>query len=600
MDKKEAVAFLESQRWAGKRTGRDRAAGLLALLGNPQNDLKFIHVAGSNGKGSTCAMLFYVLKEAGYRVGLFTSPYIEDFSERIRVGDELIGDHDIVRLTELIIPAAEKMDEPPSFFELVTAMAMLWYREMGCDIVVLETGLGGEFDSTNVIEPPLVSVITNIGIEHAEFLGNTIEEIAKAKAGIIKAKSPVICYDTDPAALSVIRNKCHECGCRLRVADSEKINHVSVDLSGMSFSHEVYGNLSLPLIGGHQLKNAAVSLLVIDELINQGYRISPEDIRRGLSKVHWPARFEVLGLDPLFILDGAHNPQCCRALADTLEQVLPERNITFITGLLGDKDYKEMLGMVVPLGKRMICLTPDSPRAMDKERLKALAMEMAPDMTVLTVDSVEEAIDMGISAGDPIVVFGSLYLAGEVRTAYVKRLKKEYRDICLQRIKSMTEAERSEASHRICQKLIDNEAVKNADIIFSYMATSREADLGEFHSWARKVGKRLAFPVCREGNNMDFYEPDGPESFVKGAFGIKEPDIKRSILIDKTEAGVMILPCVGFDKSGGRLGHGAGYYDRFLSGRSLCVRIGVAFECQRLDSIPVGVWDEKADIIIVG
>ena len=319
----QAIAYIENYTWSTTRLGLGRTKELLQKLGDPQKRLKFVHVAGSNGKGSTCAMLERILRAAGYRTGLYTSPYIQEFCERMRVNGENIPGEALARLTERVKVIADAMDDHPSQFELVTAIAMEYFLEAGCEIVVLEVGMGGALDSTNAIDAPEVAVITNLALEHTEYLGHTLSEIAATKGGIIKRGCSVVAYPNAPEVTAVLEGICREQDAPLTWADFDAIRLVEDSLDGQVFDYVNQKGLQMPLLGAHQLKNAAMALTVIDALRKRGWKITEEAVRRGLASVKWPARFEVLHRSPLFLLDGGHNPQCAEALAGCVEKYLP-------------------------------------------------------------------------------------------------------------------------------------------------------------------------------------------------------------------------------------------------------------------------------------
>jgi len=398
MTAKEAIDYLNHYGWSQWKLGLERTEELLRRVGDPQDGLKFIHVAGTNGKGSTCAMLEKILRTAGYRTGFYPSPFIEDFRERIQVAGEMISEDDLARITERVASEADAMDEHPTHFELITAIGMLYFAEQKCDIVVLEVGLGGTFDSTNVISAPLVSVICNIGLDHTEYLGNTVEEIAATKCGIIKSGSFVACYDNQPDVMEIIERTCREKGCPLYKSVDETLRY------------------PISLIGPHQKKNALTALAVIHAMRDRGWEISEEAVREGLATTVWPARFEVMSKDPLFIIDGGHNPQCAKALTDSLEDYIPGQKVTFIIGILKDKDYEKVLDIVMPYGNEFITLTPDSPRALSADELAQVINKKGG--RAVSASTADEAIPLAVSKGLPVVAFGSLYLAGLVRTAF--------------------------------------------------------------------------------------------------------------------------------------------------------------------------------------
>lgn len=415
MTYEEALAYLENYTWSKTRLGLGRTRELTAKLGDPQKKLRFVHVAGSNGKGSTCAMTASILQAAGYKTGLYTSPYIQTFCERIQVNGENIPEHRLAEVTEKLRDAAETMEDHPSWFEMVTAVAFQYYLEENCDIVVLEVGMGGEFDSTNVIEAPEVAVLTNIGLEHTEYLGDTIEAIARTKSGIIKPGCRVVSYDNVPEVKAIITEVAKENGAPLIFADPSGIRLVSRDLDGQVFEWEGK-TYRLPLHGEHQLKNASVVMEIVRELREQGWDISDEAVRRGLAEVKWPARFQVLSREPLFILDGGHNPQCAEAMTESLDALLPGQKVDFLLGILADKDYTQMIDILSPYAASFHCIAPENERALGVEALADTIR--ARGFETYAYNDLDEAIRTvcGSAAANnrPAVCFGSLYLAGEV------------------------------------------------------------------------------------------------------------------------------------------------------------------------------------------
>ena len=424
MNAKEAVEYLNHHSWSAMKLGLQRTRELLRRVGNPQDHLRFVHVAGTNGKGSTCAMIERILREAGYRTGLYPSPFIEEFSERIQVAGENIRDEALGRLTGIVAEAAEAMEEHPTHFELITAVGMLYFLEEHCDIVVLEVGMGGEFDSTNVILPPDVAVITNIGLDHTEYLGDTVEKIAATKAGIIKPGSDVVVYENLPSVTAVIEEKCRREGCPLHYAKDLVTKPGETGLSGQKFTWDGR-EYRLSLLGKHQLANTRVVLSVIRVLKKRGWNISDEAVERGLSLVTWPARFEVLSQDPVFILDGGHNPQCAEALTEALREYLPGEKVTFLIGMLRDKDYRTVLRTIAPFGEYYVTVTPDSPRALPAAELAGELQSAgygaeALDSGKPTEETIISAIRTARRKGLPVVAFGSLYTAGLIRSNFRK------------------------------------------------------------------------------------------------------------------------------------------------------------------------------------
>ena len=326
MTYRDAVHKINSLLRFGMKPGLERIQALLDRMGNPQKQLKFVHVAGTNGKGSACALLSSVLREAGYRTGLFTSPYITDFRERFQINGEEIPEETLARILGRLMPMVEEMAERGEViteFELITALAFQWFYEEKCDVVVLEVGLGGRFDATNVIDTPLAAVIMSISLDHTAILGDTVEQIAFEKCGIVKEGGDVVLYpDQEEGVYGVVAHAVQNHNGRLVLPSPSSVREVSSSIEGTvaSYRDEEY---QLPFLGAHQLKNAAAAFAALELLKEKGYRISREAMQAGVAKAYIPARMEVLGRSPLVILDGAHNPGAARVLAQALEKYLP-------------------------------------------------------------------------------------------------------------------------------------------------------------------------------------------------------------------------------------------------------------------------------------
>jgi len=416
---KETLEYIHNVKWLGVKPGLERTRELLAALGNPEKSLKFVHIAGTNGKGSTAACIAAVLQKAGYKTGLYTSPFIFRFNERMQINGEQISDEELERLTDEIRPFADAMEDSPTEFELITAIAMRYYLFNGCDIVVLEVGMGGELDSTNVIDSPDAAVITAIGYDHVKELGPTIKDIAKAKAGIIKSKSDVVMYGGEPDVEAVFESVARENDARLHRADFMRISHQNFTLEGVHMGFSPYGDIFVPLAGAYQPKNAAVAVTALELLREKGYKISDSDIVEGLASVRWPGRFEILGRDPVFILDGAHNPHAMEATAESLRKHFGDKKILFILGVMADKDVDEMIRHIAPLADSFICVRPDYPRAMDAQTLAGKLSSY--DVPVYAQDSVRHGVAEALkkSGNDGVVcALGSLYFSGDIRSAY--------------------------------------------------------------------------------------------------------------------------------------------------------------------------------------
>ena len=412
----EAIDYIHSMTWNRKATGYEHAKALLAKMGNPEKRLKYVHIGGTNGKGSTAAMTASILKKAGYKVGLYTSPYLYRFHERIQINGEQISDEDLASVTEYVKGFADKMSDCPSEFALVCCIAFEYFARKQCDIVVLEVGMGGDADSTNVIACPEVAVLTNIGLDHTEYLGNTLEEIAGTKAGILKENGRAVLYQSVPTVNQLLENICKERNITFCFANFDTLVSLSHSLEGQTFDCGKRKNLFLPLLGEHQLKNAAVVLSVVDALVESGWRITDENVRDGLEEVTWPGRFEVIGKAPLMVIDGGHNAQCIESLAENVRMYLQDYKVVALTGVLSDKDCHTMYQTILPYIEEFICITPPSPRAMRAEELAGyLQGEGAKACAYGNMgDAIRAAMKLAGENG-AILCFGSLYSIGEIR-----------------------------------------------------------------------------------------------------------------------------------------------------------------------------------------
>ena len=418
MTANEAIEYIHSVCWKGSIPGLGRTQTLLAKMGNPEKDLKFVHIAGTNGKGSTAAMTASILRKAGYRTGLYTSPFIYRFHERMQVDGVEISDEDLAAVTEYVKPLAQSMEESPTEFELVCCIAFEYFKRMKCDIVVLEVGMGGALDSTNVIETPEVAVITNIGLDHTEVLGDTVEKIAETKAGIFKENGHAVVYRSTPSVEKVFEDVCRQRNVSLKKADFEGLNLISRSLEGQTFDCGARKGLVLPLLGDHQLHNAAVVLGVVDTLMEKGWKISEENVRDGLRDVRWPGRFDVMRHEPLFIIDGGHNPQCIEALVTNIRDYLEGKRLVVLTGVLADKDYADMYKPVMPYVREFVCVTPPNPRKLEAAELAKHLQGVGAKATACA--SIEEGVRTARAlAGHEGVVlcFGSLYTIGSIKEA---------------------------------------------------------------------------------------------------------------------------------------------------------------------------------------
>lgn len=418
MTYQEALDYLSGTQMAGGRLGLDRVRALLSRLEHPEQKLRFVHVAGTNGKGSTAALLDSCLRQAGYRVGLYTSPHLTRYNERFRVNGVPISDGTLAEIMARVKSAADRMTESPSQFELLTCAAFLCFLEAGCEIVVLEVGLGGRLDATNVIPVPEAAVITRIGLDHTEMLGSTIEAIAREKAGIVKPGGTVVLGDRNPAVTEEVAEICRRQGADLRLARPPCA--LTQSLEGQLFAWGPYPELRLSLLGPHQLQNAAAALETLEILRSRGWRISPQALRAGLASAVWPGRLELAARRPDILIDGGHNPQCAEAAAEALRVHYPGKKCRFLLGVLADKDVDGILRALLPLAEEVAAVTPQSSRALPAEHLcqrleKSFRFRRAS--AYASPAQALEALRRGAGPEDVICVCGSLYMIGEVREA---------------------------------------------------------------------------------------------------------------------------------------------------------------------------------------
>lgn len=422
----------------GKKPGLERITELMRILGNPQDSLSIIHVAGTNGKGSVCSYLYNVLEQAGYACGLYTSPYIEKFTERIQFHGQQIPEEDLIRIGGRVFEAAEEMQnngfEEPTEFDIITAIAFTYYAEVKADFVVLEVGLGGRCDATNVIKQPLATIITSISLDHTAVLGNTPGEIAREKAGIIKPGVPVIFSAKDPEARQAILDVASGQSPALSVPDmllcgDAVLEQVKEKLGGYCFDALILGNqyknMELSMTGYHQVENALCALTTLDLLRTKGMiEITDAQVRRGMKLAVQPGRFELISEEPLVILDGAHNQDGIRALQTSLLTHFKGKRLLCVLGVLKDKAVSDILKELKPLTGEMqlefITTEPDNPRKMGAEEL-AYAVKEALGADCRSEKHWEDALALvktQAQAYDAVIVFGSLYLIGSIREGW--------------------------------------------------------------------------------------------------------------------------------------------------------------------------------------
>lgn len=428
MTYEEAVQKINARLKFGIKPGLEHIGRLMAELGNPQDKLQFVHVAGTNGKGTTCALISSVLRKAGYRTGLYTSPYVTDFRERFQINGEMIPQDELLEELNKVAPLVDKLADEGIIiteFELITAIAFQWFADRGCDVVVLEVGLGGRFDATNIIKTPLAAVIASISLDHTAILGDTVEQIAFEKCGILKQGGHAVLYpDQKPGVIDVVKKNAAERGCELVIPSLSEIREVSADLRGVDLEYRGLP-LHLPFIGAHQEKNALTALTAINVLRERGLQIPDSAVQEGFAAAKLPARMEIFGEHPLMLLDGGHNPGCAAALADVLKRYLPGRRLVGVMGMMADKDSHTALSILAPLFSAVLTLTPDNPRSLPAPELADRAREFCPDSRPMTDRALALQIARELAGPDgAVIVCGSFYLAGELRP-YLESLDKK-------------------------------------------------------------------------------------------------------------------------------------------------------------------------------
>ena len=427
MNEREAYEFVEMAGKYGIVPGLDSIRELCRRLGNPQEGLKFIHIAGTNGKGSVSAYISTVLTAGGYRVGRYISPVIFEYRERIMVGKNKITKKALCDGMEKIKTVCEEMVKDglphPTPFEIETALGFLYFQEKKCDLVVLETGMGGLLDATNIVENTLVAVLVSISMDHMQYLGNTLETIAENKAGIIKPGCRVVSTKQKEEAAKVIEAKAKEFAQEVRVANPENAKNIRYGLEKQKFDYGKWKKMEISLAGVHQIDNAVLALEVLDVLGEIGYPVKEDQIRKGMLETSWPGRFTVLGKKPYFVVDGAHNEDAACRLAKSIEFYFTNKRIIYIMGVLRDKEYGKIIDRTYRLADQIITVrTPDNPRAMSAYELAQEVAKVHPYVTA--VDSLEEAVELSrMLAGkdDVIVAFGSLSFLGRIMEIYGRK-----------------------------------------------------------------------------------------------------------------------------------------------------------------------------------
>lgn len=422
MNYNEAISYIHSVSNFFCKPGLERIGQLCSLLGNPQEKLKFIHVAGTNGKGSFSAMTASVLTAAGYKTGLYTSPYITKFNERIAIDGNMISDNELAKLTDYVKQFAETLDDKPTEFELITAIAFEYFYRSKCDYVVLECGLGGKFDATNIISTTVLSVITGVSIDHTDFLGKTVLEIAGEKAGIIKPKVPCLWCGNDQTALSIIKEKATANNSPLYFSDKNDFKITNYSLDGTYFDYGEYKNVFIKLLGSFQPINAVNVIRAVELLKNAGLDISKEHLYTGLKNTIWHARFEVLNKNPIFISDGGHNPEGVCAAVDSIKLYFKSKKVFVVTGVMKDKDYFYIADKIGEVAEKVFCVTPNNPRALKSGdfctvfREKGIAAKAYDNID----EAVKSAVETAIKSNMPVISLGSLYMYGDIKNAVKK------------------------------------------------------------------------------------------------------------------------------------------------------------------------------------
>lgn len=421
MTKNEAIEYIHSVSWRGSKPGLERIKELCQALGNPQEKLKFVHVAGTNGKGSVCAFLSSVLKSAGFKTGRFTSPYITHFNDRICVDEVPISDDELAKIVEKVKPIAEQMEDKPTEFELITAIGFLYFVEKKCDIVVLEVGLGGKKDSTNIIKNPLLSIITSIDLDHTQLLGDTLSAVAREKAGIIKPASMVLVGKMEAEALKEIKKVASKNCTRIECLCTEEIKISAQTIEGTTFDFNRFKNIHIKMLGSYQPHNACLAIMAAEKL-----GIDKTAIINGLDSAVWPARFEKLSSEPTVIYDGGHNRQGILACIESYNKYFNKKAIV-ISGVMQDKQTDFIAKKISEIAQVVIAIAPDNPRALAPSEYASLFIKNGVECLIALSEkqAVQKAIALAEQNELPVLCTGSLYayekLSREIFNALAKK-----------------------------------------------------------------------------------------------------------------------------------------------------------------------------------
>lgn len=434
MTYQEVMDYIEELKKYGSVPGLTNMENLCEKLGNPEDNLRFIHIAGTNGKGSVLSFVSEILKASGYCVGRYISPTIFEYRERIQMNSRSISKKDLCRLMELMKEKCEELvaeGKPhPTAFEIETAMGFYYFKEQGCDIVVLETGLGGTLDATNIVKNTLVEIFTSISLDHMGILGDTLTKIAENKAGILKPNSRAVMLKGEDEVIAVISKKAEELKVPITIADPEESFDVKSTLEKQSFSYASYTNLTIHLVGRYQIDNAILAIKAVEELRELGITIKEKAIYKGLEQAIWPGRFQVIGKSPYFIADGAHNRDGARQLAKSIRFYFTNRKILYIIGILRDKEQDEILKVTCPLATQIFTVPTQGERGLTSYDLAGMASKYHGNVTAL--DSVQEAVELAYLLADKdtvIIAFGSLSYLGNlmklVETLSDRKMRKD-------------------------------------------------------------------------------------------------------------------------------------------------------------------------------
>jgi len=434
MNYKEVMSYLDNAKILGSVLGLNTMKELLAELHHPQRGLPTVHIAGTNGKGSTAAYLAEILHAAGYRTGLYISPFVQRFGERVQVNGLTITEDEIAAQMTKVIEAAHAItargSHSPTVFELITAMGFLHFKSYSCDIVVVEVGLGGRLDATNIIEAPEAAVITQIGLDHTELLGDSIRQIAAEKGGIIKTGCDVVVLRQESEAIEPIAAICRSKNAILHCADANIAVLRNLTVDGLTFDWGAYEGLQTALTGLHQISNAVTAVKTAEVLLGKGWHINEAAIRTGLRQARCIGRLELLSRKPLLLVDGAHNPQGVEAMTHSLEALFPGKKITFLMGMLADKDFHTAALLTIPFAKRFYTMTPPVPRALSAQTM-AEVIHAAGDVPVRACDTIEDALSQALleaEPGDVLCAFGSLYQIGAIRAFFLFGQKESFQE----------------------------------------------------------------------------------------------------------------------------------------------------------------------------